>query len=136
MQAEHPAVHAPARGEYTLELMRPKQPRCSWKPKVALDFRSGHGNIVPRHRGRTQVAGSDGETGAALGATTGQNLAAVCGLHASTKAVVTLALDVAGLIGAFGGHGETLGFEKSRPRTIARRQAMRKVPLGTIGQRR
>src|SRR5690606_16567384 len=42
---------------------------------------------------------------AALGAATGEDLAAVGGLHAGTEAVVALALEVAGLVGALGGHG-------------------------------
>src|SRR5690606_4597998 len=42
---------------------------------------------------------------ATLGAATGQDLAAVGGLHAGTEAVVALALEVAGLVGALGGHG-------------------------------
>src|SRR5690606_35905532 len=42
---------------------------------------------------------------AALGAATSQDLATVGGLHARTEAVVTLALEVAGLVGALGSHG-------------------------------
>src|SRR5690606_26338687 len=42
---------------------------------------------------------------AALGTATGQDLAAVSGLHAGTEAVVAGALEVAGLVGALGGHG-------------------------------
>src|SRR5690606_5308938 len=51
--------------------------------------------------------GSDGEPGAALGTATGQDLAAVGGLHAGAEAVVALALEVAGLVRALGGHGGT-----------------------------
>src|SRR5690606_22318761 len=56
------------------------------------------------------TAGRDGTASgrqdlATLGTATGQDLAAVGGLHAGTEAVVALALEVAGLIGALGGHG-------------------------------
>src|SRR5690606_27573366 len=44
---------------------------------------------------------------AALGTATRQDLAAVGRLHAGTEAVVALALEVAGLEGALGGHGGT-----------------------------
>ena len=44
-------------------------------------------------------AGSMGETGAALRAAAGQNLAAVCGGHALPKAVLLGALTLLGLIG-------------------------------------
>src|SRR3546814_18715088 len=42
---------------------------------------------------------------AALGAAAGDDLAAVGGLHAGTEDVVALELEVAGLVGALGGHG-------------------------------
>src|SRR5690606_35504013 len=67
-------------------------------------------------RGRSQrpgvrKTGLRGESGAqalaALGTTTRQDLAAIGGLHAGTEAVVALALEVAGLEGALGGHGGT-----------------------------
>jgi hypothetical protein len=45
------------------------------------------------------------KTLAALGTATGKDLAAVGGGHAGTEAVVALALEVAGLVGALGGHG-------------------------------
>lgn len=51
--------------------------------------------------------GSDAEAGTALGAAAGKDLAAVGGLHAGTETVVALTLDIAGLVGALGGHGET-----------------------------
>ena len=54
------------------------------------------------------VAAGCREAGAALGTTTGEDLAAVGGLHAGTEAVVALALEVAGLVGALGGHGSAL----------------------------
>ena len=47
---------------------------------------------------------SGGEALATLGTTTGQDLATVGGLHAGTETVVALALEVAGLVGALGGH--------------------------------
>src|SRR5690606_23890417 len=57
------------------------------------------------------MTGPRGESGAqalaALGAATRQDLAAVSRLHAGTEAVVALALEVAGLVGALGGHGGT-----------------------------
>jgi hypothetical protein len=59
-------------------------------------------------RGSPEAAGAlDAEAGAALGAATGQNLAAIGGFHAGTKTVVALALDIAGLVRAFGGHDGT-----------------------------
>src|SRR3546814_8494723 len=42
---------------------------------------------------------SDRETGATLGAAARQDFAAVCGCHAGTEAMITFALDVAGLVG-------------------------------------
>src|SRR5690606_18047670 len=50
---------------------------------------------------------SGAEALAALGAATREDLAAVGGLHAGTETVVALALEVAGLVGALGGHGGT-----------------------------
>jgi hypothetical protein len=52
---------------------------------------------------------SDREADPTLGAPTRENLAAVCGFHALTKTVVALALEIAGLIGALGGHHGTPG---------------------------
>ena len=54
---------------------------------------------------RLRPRGSGAEALATLGTTTGQDLAAIGGLHAGTEAVVALALEVAGLVGALGGHG-------------------------------
>src|SRR3546814_5587661 len=48
-----------------------------------------------------------GQGCAALGAGSGDVVAAGGGLHAGTEAVVALALGVAGLVGALGGHGGT-----------------------------
>ena len=67
---------------------------------------------VIRHRYAHQaqgagLIGSDREAGAALGTTPRENLAAIGGFHALTETVVALALDIAGLISAFGGHNET-----------------------------
>src|SRR5690606_3063629 len=56
--------------------------------------------------GRDETA-SGRQALAALGAAAGEDLAAVGGLHAGTEAVVALALEVAGLVGALGGHGGT-----------------------------
>jgi len=53
---------------------------------------------------RYAAPGSGAEALAALGATAGQHLAAVGRGHACTEAVVALALEVAGLVGALGGH--------------------------------
>src|SRR5690606_7527495 len=61
-------------------------------------FREGIGR-------RLRPARSGAEALAALGTTTGQDLAAVGGRHAGTETVVALALEVAGLVGALGGHG-------------------------------
>src|SRR3546814_6412860 len=64
-------------------------------------------------RSRPSASAGRGETAsgrqalAALGAAAGDDLAAVGGLHAGTEAVVALALEVAGLVGALGGHGGT-----------------------------
>src|SRR3546814_5630821 len=62
-------------------------------------------------RSRPSASAGRGETAsgrqalAALGAAAGDDLAAVGGLHAGTEAVVALALEVAGMVGAIGGHG-------------------------------
>src|SRR3546814_16902551 len=62
-------------------------------------------------RSRPSASAGRGETAsgrqalAAIGAAAGDDLAAVGGLHAGTEAVVALALEVAGLVGALGGHG-------------------------------
>ena len=56
-----------------------------------------------RDQARADRAGSGDQLLAALGTTTGQNLAAVRGSHARTKTVGTSATDFAGLIGAFHG---------------------------------
>src|SRR5690606_25380029 len=61
----------------------------------------------PRHGGHAPGAASGRQALAALGAAAGEDLAAVGGLHAGTEAVVALALEVAGLVGALGGHGGT-----------------------------
>jgi hypothetical protein len=59
-------------------------------------------------KGSPKAAGAlDAEAGAALGAATGQNFAAVSGLHAGTETVVAFAFQIAGLICAFGGHDGT-----------------------------
>src|SRR6476619_1657361 len=55
-------------------------------------------------RGKAAVAASVAAALAALGAAAGQHLAAVGRRHACTEAVVALALEVAGLVGALGGH--------------------------------
>src|SRR6478672_10113068 len=82
-------------------------------------------------------ANSDGEAGATLGTATREDLAAVGGLHACTESVVALALDVAGLVGALGGHDGTPGNAWVRPRTIAvRRHARKRNPLGTVAPAR
>src|SRR4249919_1708446 len=61
------------------------------RPKLARTGRSG--------------LRSGAKTLAALGATTREDLAAIGRRHAGTEAVVALALEVAGLVGALGGHG-------------------------------
>src|SRR5690606_18352175 len=57
---------------------------------------------------------SSAEDFATLGAATRQNLAAVSGLHTSAEAVIALALEVAGLERALGGHGGTCMNETER----------------------
>lgn len=57
--------------------------------------------MVPYMRPFTQ---SIGQAGAASGAAAGKNLAAVCGLHALTETVFLGALQLLGLIRAFGCH--------------------------------
>src|SRR5687768_1073980 len=60
--------------------------------------------------GRRAASPSGGEALAALGTATRKDLAPVGGLHAGAEAVVALALEVARLIGALGGHGgDSLG---------------------------
>jgi hypothetical protein len=58
----------------------------------------------PARTGRSGLR-SGAKTLAALGATTREDLAAIGRRHAGTEAVVALALEVAGLVGALGGHG-------------------------------
>ena len=48
-----------------------------------------------------------GQTGAALGAATSQDLTAVGGSHSLAEAVDLLAVQLLGLIGTFGCHAET-----------------------------
>ena len=50
---------------------------------------------------------SVGQAGTALGAATGQDLAAVGGSHSLAEAVDLLAVELLGLIGTFGSHAET-----------------------------
>ena len=71
--------------------------------------RGGHGPCFDdEHRlRRTQPAIQTQQAGAALGTATRQDLAAVGGRHAGTETVVALTLEVAGLVGALGGHGGT-----------------------------
>src|SRR4249919_3877814 len=66
---------------------------------------------------------SGGETLAALGAATGQDLAAVGGRHAGTEAVVALALEVAGLEGALGGHGAARAVRRRKRLSILARSS-------------
>src|SRR5690348_17214008 len=69
------------------------------------------GNVSAwRRRGRR---GSGAEALAALGATAGQDLAAVGRRHAGTEAVVALALEVAGLVRALGGHDGLVRWERA-----------------------
>src|SRR5690606_20736374 len=72
-----------------------------------------------RARGRA-CARSGAEALAALGAATRQDLAAADGLHPCTEAVVALALEVAGLVRALGGHGDTLKGSGSKEPAILR----------------
>jgi hypothetical protein len=62
---------------------------------------------ITRERPARKLAGngSNREAMTALGAAASQHLATVGGLHAGTEAVIALALEIAGLIGAFGCHG-------------------------------
>src|SRR5690606_40218093 len=53
---------------------------------------------------RWSTSRSGAEALAALGAAAGEDLAAVGGRHARTETVVALALEIAGLVGALGGH--------------------------------
>src|SRR5690606_31168748 len=69
-------------------------------------IRAARGRVFREGIGRRlRPARSGAEALAALGTTTGQDLAAVGGRHAGTETVVALALEVAGLVGALGGHG-------------------------------
>src|SRR5690606_30262924 len=64
---------------------------------------------------------SGGEALAALGAAAGKDLAAIGGRHAGTEAVVALALEVAGLVGALGGHdGCSSGTQRKEPAILVR----------------
>src|SRR4030095_7823148 len=72
----------------------------------------GRCRLKPDGRAEPRPERLGAETLAALGATTGKNLAAVGGSHAGTEAVVALALEVAGLIGALGGHGGLAGSDR------------------------
>ena len=66
--------------------------------KYGLEFRRPQQAAGPRKTaGRVQSPESDGQALAALGTTTGQNLAAVLGGHAGTEAVDAGALEHAGL---------------------------------------
>jgi hypothetical protein len=47
---------------------------------------------------------SGGEARTAFGAAAGKNLAAIGGFHAGTETVIALTLEIAGLVGALGGH--------------------------------
>src|SRR3546814_8457930 len=105
-------------------------------------------------RSRPSASAGRGETAsgrqalAALGAAAGDDLAAVGGLHAGTDAVVALALEVAGLVGALGGHGGTRAdTRRKEPESLlcddlagqagARSQSRRRAerPVGTEGDR-
>src|SRR5690606_26105507 len=68
---------------------------------------NGSGSLRRRssRRNRSGEEASGRQALAALGAAAGQDLAAAGRLHACTEAVVALALEVAGLEGALGGHG-------------------------------
>ena len=111
MQAEVLAVQALAFGEGGLELARDAQARGGRESRRSRHRRGPQGDAGPAGRGakrrRVTGAASDAEAGAALGAATGQDLAAIGGGHAGAEAVVALALEVAGLVGTLGGHGGT-----------------------------
>src|SRR5690606_35935689 len=110
MKGQHGQRDATALLEYAVEVRTRAYPRGAREP-------------VGRHRGKDggvsgpppQVRRLRAETLAALGAATRQDLAAVGGRHAGTEAVVALALEVAGLVGALGGHagGSAVTAEKT-----------------------
>src|SRR5690606_9659699 len=75
--------------------------RSSWMESGSAQAGLAQG---PRHGGHAPGAASGRQAPAALGAAAGQDLAAVGGRHAGTEAVVALALEVAGLESALGGH--------------------------------
>src|SRR4249919_3222541 len=72
---------------------------------------------LTRTRAAAKADASDSQATATLRATTREDLAAVGGLHARTEAVVALALEVAGLVSALGGHDST------RERVFGRKEA-------------
>ncbi len=77
---------------------------------------------------------SDRETNATLRTAAGKNLATVGSGHAGTKSVVTLALDVAGLVRTLGGHGgapDEICVEE--PAILAVEAKPRQLLEGTVG---
>ena len=104
-------------GKHGLKLGRCAQTRPAWETGRAI---ANHDVWPPAAGGGRRCAGnaraSDAEAGTALGATTGKNLAPICGFHARTETVIALTLEVAGLVGALGGHGDDsieIGAEKT-----------------------
>lgn len=92
--------------------MRFPSPNTAWNSAEARKCarrgkRSGVVVFTARQGRRRSGVGSDAEARAALGATTGEDLATVGGLHAGAEAVVAFALEVAGLVGTLGGHDGT-----------------------------
>ncbi len=109
MQAEASAGNSFSLAEHDLKFGRDAQMRATretqWGRGSHGPFAFSSTNKSPRERGE----GSDAEAGAALGAATRQDLAAIGRCHASTETVVAFTLDVAGLVSALGGHGGTSG---------------------------
>src|SRR5262245_23009976 len=84
----------------------------------------GLAGVSQTNASRAQRAGArilrlGAKTLAALGAAAGEDLAAIGGRHAGTETVVALALEVAGLVGALGGHGSARRKRRKRPRILA-----------------
>jgi hypothetical protein len=125
MQREDRGGGTMAPREHGVEFRTHANPRSAWITSILVNI--GMSGIHERRafmpgpsclgyrisgdgrRGPVAVARRSGsQAGTALGATTGENLAAVGGLHAGTETVVALALEVAGLVSALGGHDRAL----------------------------
>src|SRR5690606_31636511 len=96
--------------------MRRELPRRAAK-SPALSRRAARGRLYCRTL--TPAGGSDGETLAALGATRIDDRATAAGFHAGAEPVGAGALEVARLIGAFGGHESAPGLGKRARMIVA-----------------